>query len=87
MDDSVPRSGNGRNMAEAAWPEYIERVRRYLATGRIDRDELSYKREVARELAVYARQCSPAAWTGWISWQRSPLTTSATCAAGGAATI
>ena len=50
MDDSEPLGGNGRNMAEAAWPEYIERVRRYLATGRIDRDELSYKREVAREL-------------------------------------
>ena len=32
------------------WDEYIDCVRRYLATGRIDRDELNYKREVAREL-------------------------------------
>ena len=32
------------------WDEYIESVRRYLTTGRIDSDELNYKREVAREL-------------------------------------
>ena len=39
-------------MVEAAtWGEYIECVRRYVATGRIDKDELNYKREVARELA------------------------------------
>ena len=38
-------------MVEAAtWDEYIECVRRYLASGRIDDDELNYKREVAREL-------------------------------------
>ena len=38
-------------MVEAAtWGEYIECVRRYVATGRIDTDELNYKREVAREL-------------------------------------
>ena len=38
-------------MAEATvWDQYIERVRRYVATGRIDTDELNYKREVAREL-------------------------------------
>ena len=38
-------------MVEAAtWDEYIECVRRYVATGRIDKDELNYKREVAREL-------------------------------------
>ena len=38
-------------MVEAAtWDEYIGRVRRYVATGRIDTDELNYKREVAREL-------------------------------------
>ena len=38
-------------MAKAtAWDEYVERVRRYVATGRIDTDELNYKHEVAREL-------------------------------------
>ncbi|MDE2822727.1 MAG: hypothetical protein OXK79_04405, partial [Chloroflexota bacterium] len=38
-------------MAETTtWDEYIERVRRYVDTGRIDTDELNYKREVAREL-------------------------------------
>ena len=42
---------HGGNMAKATtWDEYIERVRRYVATGRIDTDELNYKREVAREL-------------------------------------
>ena len=32
---------HGGNMAKATtWDEYIERVRRYVATGRIDTDEL-----------------------------------------------
>ncbi|MDE0221697.1 MAG: AAA family ATPase [Spirochaetaceae bacterium] len=48
MSESETR---GVNMAEAAaWVEYIERLRRYVATGRLDTDELNYKREVAREL-------------------------------------
>ena len=52
-------------MVEAAtWDEYIECVRRYLATGRIDKDELNYKRQVARELGGVRK----AARSGSIDW-------------------
>ena len=48
----------------ATWNEYIDCVRRYLATGRIDKDELNYKREVAREL----RDVREAAMSGDVNW-------------------
>lgn len=35
---------------EEKWDEYLELVRRYLATGRFDRDEIDYKIEIARKL-------------------------------------
>ena len=47
-------------MVEAAtWDEYIECVRRYVASGRIDDDELNYKREVARELGGVRKAVLP----------------------------
>ncbi len=52
-------------MVEAAtWDEYIGRVRRYVATGRIDTDELNYKRDVAQELSVVRK----AALSGNANW-------------------
>ena len=52
-------------MVEAAtWDEYIECVRRYVATGRIDTDELNYKRGVARELARVRK----AVHSGNVNW-------------------
>ena len=52
-------------MAKAtAWDEYVERVRRYVATGRIDTDELNYKHEVARELGGVRK----AVLSGDVNW-------------------
>ena len=52
-------------MVEAAtWDEYIECVRPYVATGRIDTDELNYKREVARELGGVRK----AVLSGNVNW-------------------
>ena len=52
-------------MAKAtAWDEYVERVRRFVATGRIDKDELNYKREVARELGGVRK----AVLSGNVDW-------------------
>ena len=46
------------------WAEYAGRVRRYLATGRIDKEELNYKREAARELG----RVREAALSGNVDW-------------------
>ena len=39
-------------MDEAKWNEYIEHARRYLTSGRIEKQELGYKREVEQDLKV-----------------------------------
>ena len=57
-------------MVEAAtWDEYIGRVRRYVATGRIDTDELNYKREVARELSG-VREAALSGNANWLDLVR-----------------
>ncbi len=57
-------------MVEAAtWDEYIGRVRRYVATGRIDTDELNYKREVARELGG-VREAALSGNANWLDLVR-----------------
>ena len=57
-------------MVEAGtWDEYIGRVRRYVATGRIDADELNYKREVARELGG-VREAALSGNANWLDLVR-----------------
>ena len=57
-------------MVEAStWDEYIGRVRRYVATGRIDTDELNYKREVARELGG-VREAALSGNANWLDLVR-----------------
>ena len=57
-------------MVEAAtWDEYIGRMRRYVATGRIDADELNYKREVARELGG-VREAALSGNANWLDLVR-----------------
>ena len=42
---------------EEQWDEYLETVGRYLATGKLDRDEIDYKLEIREETG----SCSPCA--------------------------
>ena len=35
---------------EAQWDEYLDSVQRYLATDRLDRDEIGYKLEIGNKL-------------------------------------
>ena len=48
--------GDSGNMAEAnPWDEYIERTRQYLATEKLESEELPYKHEAEKCLAVVRR--------------------------------
>ena len=47
------------------WDEYLAGVRRYLATGRLDPDEIDYKVEIGRKLEG-ARRALLAGEDGWF---------------------
>jgi len=48
--------GDSGNIVEAnPWDEYIERTQQYLATGKLESEELTYKRETASGLAAVRR--------------------------------
>ena len=50
---------------EEQWDEYLESVRRYLATGKLDRDEIDYKLTIGRKLEA-ARSALLADDDGWF---------------------
>ena len=39
-------------MNEAKWDDYVEHARRYLASGKIEKEEMEYKRAAERDLEV-----------------------------------
>ena len=57
---------------EEKWDEYFESVRRYLATDKLDRDEIAYKLEIGRKLAR-ARDALLAGRTDWFDLLRPAL--------------
>ncbi len=57
---------------EEKWDEYLELVRRYLATGRFDGDEIDYKLEIARKLER-ARGALLAGDDEWLDLLRQAL--------------
>ncbi|MXY17997.1 MAG: hypothetical protein F4Y57_13650, partial [Acidobacteria bacterium] len=46
------------------WNEYLKNVRRYVATGKLDKDEINYKLEIGRKLE-HARRAFLAGDTKW----------------------
>ena len=57
---------------EEKWDEYFESVRRYLATDKLDRDEINYKLEIGRKLAR-ARRALLAGKQEWFDLLRPAL--------------
>ena len=57
---------------EEHWDEYLEGVRRYLATGRLDPDEIDYKLEIGRKLDG-ARSALLAGEDGWFDLLKRAL--------------
>ena len=50
---------------EEKWDEYLKDVRQYLATGRLDPDEIDYKVKIGQKLAD-ARSALMAGEDGWF---------------------
>ena len=57
---------------EEQWDDYLESVRRYLATGRLDADEIDYKLEIGRKLEA-ARSALLADDDGWLDLLKPAL--------------
>ena len=54
------------------WDDYLESVRRYLATGKLDRDEIDYKIEIGKKLEA-ARRALLAGDDGWFDLLKPAL--------------
>ena len=57
---------------EEKWDEYLEGVRRYLATGRLDPEEIDYKVEIGRKLEG-TRSALLAGEDGWFDLLKQAL--------------
>ena len=57
---------------EEQWDDYLESVRRYLATGKLDADEIDYKLEIGRKLEA-ARSALLADDDGWFDLLKPAL--------------
>lgn len=55
---------------EEQWDDYLESVRRYLGTGKLDADEIDYKLEIGRKLEAARRRSWPMTTGGSISSSR-----------------
>ena len=64
-------------MDEANWDHYIEHARQYIDSGRIEAEELEYKREVERDLEVMrgALLAGDPDWAGVMEKSQAPAPT------------